>query len=537
MSRKDFNKGMEAGAKPFEEKFKLQNDAIDRIGENLNTRLNEFDSINDIIINDLTSIEKKRLYDLNTVVDIDELDGAEKELLIALIYTVSNMSDTTTELQKYFVRSVQNYLDIKSPQTGVDLTSIENIENISSQKAILQTLMEFLFLENANHKYLEDNEDILSYFSVNKRGIAEIREKIDVIYNATGLEGIAENYGYLPEEQEYDLVEDTIGVDKYDVKNILGNTLYNIKSGGLIASQGDWIYYSNFEDGGLLYKSKLDGADEIKIIEDEAININVSGQWIYYEIKNIGIYRIKTDGTERTRIISTKEIVKEHMYIPPEDIKLEFWVVEDNLFVIDKGNYNSSVKNPNVYSLALDGSKVEELFIAKDIFAIDEKSIYYFANHKKFYRYDIGSKNIIEIASYGHLCKAPIIFMDDKLYFNAYELYKFLFMDQWSYWIETIDTKTGISRNILGVSGDSYDLYVDNIINGDIYHTRGDKIVKYKPENPKSESDVYNYPEGENENISLSKLHVINNSLYFVVESRDRDDYDKVKWHLDHMEI
>lgn len=221
MARKDFNKGIEAGAKPFEEKFQMQSETFEKITKTINEKLDDVDSITDNIINDLNSIEKKRLYDLNTIIDICELGEDEKEFLLAVLYTLSNMTDNVTEYQQSFFRSVKNYLNVKDVQTSVDLSCIENIENINDQKAILQTIMEFLFLENANHGYMDEYKDIIEYFSVNKKGIRKIQECIDRIYKATGLQGITENYGYVViEETKNNDKKDTILNETYDGSDI-----------------------------------------------------------------------------------------------------------------------------------------------------------------------------------------------------------------------------------------------------------------------------------------------------------------------------
>lgn len=171
MARKDFNKGMEAGAKPFKEKFKKQEEAFKNSTSEINRKIDGINDVTDEIIKDLNSIEKKRLYDLNTIVDISELGNDEKELLIAVLYTLADMTDYVTAYQQLFLRSVKKYLKAKTVQTLTSLSVIENVENINDQKAILQTVMEFLFLENANNDYLDEYEDIFDYFSVNKKGI------------------------------------------------------------------------------------------------------------------------------------------------------------------------------------------------------------------------------------------------------------------------------------------------------------------------------------------------------------------------------
>jgi len=130
------------------------------------------------------------------------------------------------------------------------------------------------------------------------------------------------------------------------VVNTQGNTSGNLANGGDYAIQGDWIYftvrkyermeggryissiteewgtiyqyvsdyYSPNEETGL-YKIHVDGTRRTKINNDECYNINVVGDWIYYQgaeykewkgfekySRENGIYRIRTDGTGREKL-------------------------------------------------------------------------------------------------------------------------------------------------------------------------------------------------------------------------------------------
>lgn len=554
MSGKDFNEGMKAGSQPFEEKFKLQNEAIDRLGKNLNSRLDDFDNINDAIIDDLSSIEKKRLYDLNTVVDIAELDDAEKEFLLALIYTVSNASNNTTELQKYFVRSVKNYLDIKSSQTEINIASIENIENINSQKAILQTLMEFLFLESSNHDYIEEYDELLSYFSINRRGLKDIREKIDIIYKATGLKGIAENYGYIPEDIREEKVEDnTEGLDQYDSKNILGNTYYNIISGGLVSSQEDWIYYSNIKDGGLLYKTNLNQEEEIKIVDDEAYNINISGDWIYYQIKGSGIYRIKTSGTDRSRVVSIKDIIEKFSSIRDmsinDDNDLRFWVIQEKLLIDFYGCSIISELNPEIDIYDFE----EATSIYKEIFHIDENFIYvknseYGNGLGGLSKYDFKSKQTTNIDSgQGYdTANSRYVLIGNKIYFDAhFEKRKLgIYVSETWYDLIELDLKTNQSRTIKSDINSYLISNIKNISNEEAYKCDFRGIEKYKLDNPDNIINLHRIPDKISEkdiekdmHRSLDNLHIVKNRLYFVVKLQDLNNGNEANEKLDYIEI
>ncbi|AEI41717.1 DUF5050 domain-containing protein [Paenibacillus mucilaginosus] len=86
----------------------------------------------------------------------------------------------------------------------------------------------------------------------------------------------------------------------------------NLLIGGNLASSGDWIFTNPFNHQPSLEKWSKDGATRIKLTDDNARSINVSGDWLYYTIDTGtyvdgvlqygGIYKIRQDGTERTRL-------------------------------------------------------------------------------------------------------------------------------------------------------------------------------------------------------------------------------------------
>ncbi|HXK52075.1 MAG TPA: DUF5050 domain-containing protein [Caldisericia bacterium] len=90
--------------------------------------------------------------------------------------------------------------------------------------------------------------------------------------------------------------------EKIPAINTYGNTTGNITNVGLVAIQGDWIYYSNVSRRGELYKIRVDGSDKTLLCEDNATFINVVGDWVYYSNSFEGekLYKIRTDGTEKT---------------------------------------------------------------------------------------------------------------------------------------------------------------------------------------------------------------------------------------------
>lgn len=70
--------------------------------------------------------------------------------------------------------------------------------------------------------------------------------------------------------------------------------------------QGDWIYYRFKEQ---IMKIKIDGTEKTIIGDAESVQTNnhfvIDGDWIYYSnFKDRSMYKIKTDGTENTRLNS-----------------------------------------------------------------------------------------------------------------------------------------------------------------------------------------------------------------------------------------
>ena len=94
-----------------------------------------------------------------------------------------------------------------------------------------------------------------------------------------------------------------------EVINVFGNNPNNVaavfgtgSNNGLVAKQGEWLYYS--QTLSRLMKVKVDGSEIQILYEAPGLNaiqcINVIGDTIYFVCG--GIYKIKTDGTELTLI-------------------------------------------------------------------------------------------------------------------------------------------------------------------------------------------------------------------------------------------
>ena len=125
--------------------------------------------------------------------------------------------------------------------------------------------------------------------------------------------------------------------------NTRGNSLGNIVNFGLVAQQGEWIFYRNTSDGNKLYKIRTDNTNQTQLNDDISSYINVVGDWIYYRngTDKGKIYKIRTDGTGRTKL--------------NEDDSYYLNVLGENIY------YNNSSDNGRLYKISCDGTIKKKL--------------------------------------------------------------------------------------------------------------------------------------------------------------------------------
>lgn len=149
----------------------------------------------------LGSQEKAALYQLDKQMDLKELEDQERRLLLAVLYQLAeDEGGEVTEAQRAFIRSVQRYMEVANPQTGVDLSVVGEIDSLDVQKLFLRVVLEFFYLRDGD-EITEEQEEFLSNFSVNKKQASAIEDSVSRLYNIVGAEGIAEKYGYVAEEE------------------------------------------------------------------------------------------------------------------------------------------------------------------------------------------------------------------------------------------------------------------------------------------------------------------------------------------------
>ena len=95
------------------------------------------------------------------------------------------------------------------------------------------------------------------------------------------------------------------------VVNEFGNSNGNIMNSGpasrFINVVGDWIYYAMYDVNGNIYKIRTDGTEKTKLNDEPSIKVIVSADWIYYLKRNEDnltgkICKVKTDGSGRAQL-------------------------------------------------------------------------------------------------------------------------------------------------------------------------------------------------------------------------------------------
>lgn len=209
MFNKKYKKGMADAAKAYEAFGKKQEEALKHILEevrqgkrDLEAVLKELNGNIDGIYDYLQSKEKAKLYTVYTPFDIKELDQHARLFLVGVLFALTT-DKLPNENQQNYIRAVKNYLEIKDPPFGTNPMAIENIEDIPTQKAIYQTILEYLRLQDGDsYDETEYQQEFLDAFNLNSRIRKEIQEHVELLYTATGAKGLAEKYGYVPEKED-----------------------------------------------------------------------------------------------------------------------------------------------------------------------------------------------------------------------------------------------------------------------------------------------------------------------------------------------
>jgi len=147
---------------------------------------------------------------------------------------------------------------------------------------------------------------------------------------------------------EIDVDFDTIPQDSNEPR---GNTVGNIANGGLVAQEGEWIYFLGGYDAGKpgIYRMRTDGSSKSEIFNSNAKYLNVVDGWIYcvIPVKDLGdlLYKIRTDGSEYV------------MLTDPSDSPLARFRLNYVNVVDDWVYFHGDSGNGRIYKVRTDGTE------------------------------------------------------------------------------------------------------------------------------------------------------------------------------------
>lgn len=201
--KKMYKKGLADAMNAYQDFGSKQEEALAAIREEvregkvqLEDALSKLDDKMVGIFDYLDAKEKAALYHLNTPYDIRKLEESEQRLLVAVLYQLAeDEGNRLNDYQRTYIHGVQRYLGISNPQVGLDdLSVVGDIDSGIAQKAILQTVLEFFYLQEGD-EITDDQEEFLSNFSVNKKQATAIENTVSRLFNAVGVKGLSEKYG------------------------------------------------------------------------------------------------------------------------------------------------------------------------------------------------------------------------------------------------------------------------------------------------------------------------------------------------------
>ena len=87
----------------------------------------------------------------------------------------------------------------------------------------------------------------------------------------------------------------------------LGFAGANVGQGGLMAGDGEWVYFRSESDWGL-YRARTDGSEQTQLLPPEDYapsSINALGGWVYFSNFRDGfsLWRVRTDGSEAEKLV------------------------------------------------------------------------------------------------------------------------------------------------------------------------------------------------------------------------------------------
>lgn len=274
-----------------------------------------------------------------------------------------------------------------------------------------------------------------------------------------------------------------------------GNTSANLYNGGLFCETDEYIYFSNIEDGGTLYRMKKDLSGEEKIYNDVANHINADEHYIFYSrrnnlrpkaeqsvftVYNTGLFRIKYSGS------SLKAISKN-----PVGAVL----VYDN-----KAYYQRYIKSEGTKLCRADISgDNEEVISGEGISPLGVKDgyLYYSGLNDEHYIHRLNTETLADEIVYSGASYMPVVF-GDRIFF--------------------ISTHNGHKLVSVNTEGEDYRVHADFFVSSFNISPDGSSLFFTADNSENNHIGICNISTGETSVLmegNFNSLHVAGNYLFF----------------------
>ncbi|MGK0466157.1 MAG: hypothetical protein ACJAX4_001442 [Clostridium sp.] len=221
----------------------------------------------------------------------------------------------------------------------------------------------------------ETSMKIIEYFNLDTDTITSLKQPISYTYGNTS--GNLTNGGSVVSDGQYNYYLNSSDGYKLYKNKPDGSSKSKISDSvcGSLNTIGDWIYYSDTMVGKGIYKMKKDGSSKTLIVNSQTMGIAVVNDWIYYLEKGASesqenfLYKIKTDGTSKKKI--DFETGNSLVCIEAQAIVvIENWVYLSLL--------NKADNNIGLYRIKTDGSTTQRVSSSSPrFFSIEDGWIYY----------------------------------------------------------------------------------------------------------------------------------------------------------------
>lgn len=165
----------------------------------------------------------------------------------------------------------------------------------------------------------------------------------------------------------------------------MGNTNGNIQEWANAIEDDTWIYYSNPNDKGVLYKAKKDGSENTRLTTCQGYGLNIIGDYIYFMDGYPGYIRIvKKDGVWCKRLAFDN---------------VDSLIATDKYLFFRKADEES--KKSILYRTDLKGNNRKKLSNSVLTYSVYKDKIYYsdLNDNDALYSMNLNGENIVKLSS------------------------------------------------------------------------------------------------------------------------------------------